>query len=66
MGVSVVNALSRELEVSVWRGGARHWQRFARGVAQTELQQEEEAAGDAGRKGTEVRFLYDDTIFSKT
>jgi DNA gyrase/topoisomerase IV subunit B len=61
----VVNALARELEVTVWRGRKQYSQRFSRGVAQGPLV---EAAAEAGspRRGTRVRFVYDETIFSKT
>lgn len=62
---AVVNALSRELEVTVWRGRKQYSQRFSRGVAQGPLV---EAPAEAGspRRGTHVRFVYDETIFSKT
>lgn len=38
VGVSVVNALSESLEVTVRRGGKVHTMRFARGVRQGELE----------------------------
>ena len=68
VGVSVVNALSEKLEVSVWREGKKYQQSFSRGVPQTDLEVEELAAGseDENRGGTRVRFKYDDTIFSKS
>ena len=60
----MVNALSRDLEISVWRGDRQFTQRFSRGDAVTELV--EAAAGvGAPTRGTQVRFLYDDSIFSK-
>ena len=65
VGVSVVNALSRELEVTVWRGATRYVQRFARGEAQGPLAEGPTPPEQAGRRGTQVRFLYDDTIFAK-
>ncbi|EFN53908.1 hypothetical protein CHLNCDRAFT_48978 [Chlorella variabilis] len=65
VGLSVVNALSDELEVSVWRGRSQFSQRFSRGVAQSPLVEAPAAAG-APKRGTRVRFIYDDTIFSKT
>lgn len=61
----MVNALSDELEVSVWRGRSQFSQRFSRGVAQSPLVEAPAAAG-APKRGTRVRFIYDDTIFSKT
>lgn len=66
VGVSVVNALSEELEVTVWRDRFRHQQRFSRGIPQTELEVSPVTSVDASLKGTRVRFRYDDTIFSKS
>ncbi|KAI3431387.1 hypothetical protein D9Q98_004441 [Chlorella vulgaris] len=65
VGVSVVNALSRDLEVTVWRGKKQYTQSFSRGLAQGSLQ-EAPAAPGAQKRGTRVRFAYDETIFSKT
>jgi DNA gyrase subunit B len=64
VGVSVVNALSRKLHVTVWRDGKRFDQSFAQGEAQTDL--ETQKVDDSNLKGTRVRFLYDDSIFSPT
>jgi DNA gyrase subunit B len=61
----VVNALSSELEVTVWRGGRQFSQRFSRGAAQGPLVEQAAAEGSPTR-GTRVRFVYDETIFSKT
>ena len=60
VGVSVVNALSEWLEVTIWRNGQEHRQRFERGVAVTELTLGE----DTDRRGTKVQFLPDGEIFS--
>ena len=38
VGISVVNALSKWVEVTVWRNGKVHTQRYERGVPVTELQ----------------------------
>ena len=63
VGVSVVNALSSELDLTVWRGGKKHFVRFHHGVASAPL----EAVGDSGGySGTEVRFLPSDQTFSST
>ena len=63
VGVSVVNALSEWLLLTVWRGGKMHQMRFLRGVAESPLA----IVGDAdGRKGTEVTFLPSPDIFTKT
>lgn len=64
VGVSVVNALSERLTVDVWRNGNRYTMRFARGVAQGEL--ECVKAEDDAAKGTRVRFTPDPTIFTTT
>ena len=65
VGVSVVNALSRDMQVTVWRGGKRHDQHFSKGEAKGPLSTAD-VPDDDGQKGTRVRFLYDDTIFSNT
>jgi topoisomerase IV subunit B len=61
VGVSVVNALSSKLEVTVWRGGAEYRMRFAGGEKTSEL----EKVGSAGqrRSGTLVRFWPDSQYF---
>jgi DNA gyrase subunit B len=55
VGVSVVNALSEWLELTVWRNGKEHWMRFEHGNAVSPL----EIKGEAGRErtGTRVTFL---------
>jgi DNA gyrase subunit B len=54
VGVSVVNALSEWLELTIWREGKEHWMRFAHGDAVAPLI----VKGDAppGKKGTRVTF----------
>jgi DNA gyrase subunit B len=54
VGVSVVNALSEWLELTIWREGKEHWMRFKHGDAVGPL----EVKGDAapGKKGTRVTF----------
>ena len=59
VGVSVVNALSQRLEVTVWRDGFEWRQVFARGKPATPLQQ----VGPSRKHGTQVRFLPDPVIF---
>jgi DNA gyrase subunit B len=61
VGVSVVNALSAETEVEVYRGGKIHRQNYVRGIPSTDV----ELIGDApeGKRGTLVRFLPDPEIF---
>lgn len=61
VGSSVVNALSRFLEVTIYRDGQIHRQRFENGgkpVTTLEL------IGTTKETGTLVHFLPDDTIFS--
>jgi len=54
VGVSVVNALSEWLELTIWRDGKEHWMRFEHGDAVGPLK----IVGDApGRKGTRVTFM---------
>ncbi|MBW0143867.1 DNA topoisomerase (ATP-hydrolyzing) subunit B [Sphingomicrobium clamense] len=54
VGVSVVNALSEWLELTIWRDGKEHWMRFEHGNAVESLR----VVGDAeGRKGTKVTFM---------
>ena len=63
VGVSVVNALSDDLEVEVARGRQLYRQRFSRGVPQGPL----EMLGEVhNRRGTKVRFHPDADIFGKS
>lgn len=54
VGVSVVNALSEWLELTIWREGKEHWMRFEHGDAVAPLEVKGEAP--AGKKGTRVTF----------
>jgi DNA gyrase subunit B len=59
VGVSVVNALSESLNLTVWRDGHEWRQTYERGVPQTEL-----TKGEAtDRHGTRITFLPDLEIF---
>jgi DNA gyrase subunit B len=62
VGVSVVNALSAWVEVTVHRQEQEHHQRFERGVPIGSLTSQ--PAADPSRTGTMVRFLPDLEIFS--
>ncbi len=54
VGVSVVNALSESLDLTIWRDGEEHNMRFRHGDAEAPLKK----VGPAGdRKGTRVTFL---------
>lgn len=59
VGVSVVNALSKELHLTVKRAGKIHEQDFAQGKPVNIL----EVTGDTNRTGTMIEFLPDDEIF---
>ena len=62
VGVSVVNALSDWLEMTVWRDGKAHAIRFESGDATGPLA----PVGDAeGRTGTEITFLPSPKVFSR-
>ena len=54
VGVSVVNALSEWLELTIWRDGEEHWMRFEHGDAVGPLKVTGPAP--AGKKGTRVTF----------
>ncbi|MEY4952988.1 MAG: topoisomerase (ATP-hydrolyzing) subunit [Pseudomonadota bacterium] len=61
VGVSVVNALSEWLELTIWRDGEEHWMKFAHGDAVESLRVVGPAP--AGKKGTRVTFLASDETF---
>ena len=70
VGVSVVNALSEWLELTIWREGKEHWMKFAHGdaVAPLEVRGDAPIATEGGRKGkvkngTRVTFLASDETF---
>ena len=62
VGASVVNALSTWLEVNIFHNGKIYNQRYERGKVMYPLK----VVGTTERRGTEVRFLPDDTIFEET
>ena len=64
VGVSVVNALSEWVEVTVRRQGKVHRQRFERGAAIGSLRSEEQPAEENGLTGTSVCFKPDIQIFT--
>jgi DNA gyrase subunit B len=62
VGISVVNALSESLEVTVRRGGKIHYQKFQLGVPVAPLK----TIGDTAETGTSVHFKPSPKIFSDT
>ena len=61
VGLSVVNALSEWLEVSVSRGNKVHFQRYERGEPVADLK----VTGKTKNTGTTIRFMPDDEIFEE-
>ena len=60
VGISVVNALSKHLKMTIYREGKIHYQEFKCGIPQGVL----EVIGESPRKtGTTIEFLADDSIF---
>src|ERR671914_575648 len=59
VGVSVVNALSEWLHLTVWRDGHEHKQSYERGVPTTPLEKGEKT----DRRGTSITYLPDLEIF---
>jgi DNA gyrase subunit B len=59
VGVSVVNALSEWLHLTVWRDGYEHTQSYERGVPTGPL----EKGAQTDRRGTSISFLPDLEIF---
>ncbi|MGB8468001.1 MAG: DNA topoisomerase (ATP-hydrolyzing) subunit B [Candidatus Babeliales bacterium] len=62
VGVSVVNALSRRLDLEVYRDGKSYAMSFEKGKAIGRLQE----TGTTDKRGTYIRFYPDETIFTET
>src|SRR5207237_5023796 len=62
VGVSVVNALSQELDLEIWRDGQVYKQKYLRGKAVAAL----EATGTTKKRGTKITFRPDAEIFETT
>ena len=62
VGVSCVNALSEHLEVKVYREGKIFQQEYKKGAPLYPVKQ----VGDTDKRGTQVTFTPDKTIFSDT
>ena len=72
VGVSCVNALSKQLRLTVRRDGLVHVLEFKRGVPQERVIEQRDGVevspmrtiGETDKRGTEVHFLPDDEIFN--
>ncbi len=62
VGVSVVNALSAELHMTIYRDGKIHEQDFRQGIPQKPL----EVTGTTRKHGTTIEFAPDPSIFTET
>ena len=73
VGVSCVNALSKWLHLTIRRDGKKHFMVFERGHVADRLIETHDGVevspmrvtGDSERRGTEVHFLADDSIFGQ-
>lgn len=59
VGSTVINALSEKLELTIWKEGQQFQQTFSRGAALPHMI----SPCDPTRHGTELRWLYDSTLF---
>ncbi len=62
VGSSVVNALSSQLDVRVFKNGSIHYQEFKRGIVYDDLK----IIGETDLTGTTVHFTPDPEIFTET
>ncbi len=62
VGVSCVNALSEELELEIWRDGSTWQQTYSKGDPTNKLKK----TGATKKRGTQVHFLPDRSIFTET
>lgn len=62
VGVSVVNALSKFLEVEIYSNGKIYYQTYEKGIKTSELK----VIGESEKKGTRIHFIPDEEIFNVT
>jgi DNA gyrase subunit B len=62
VGVSVVNALSHQLDLEIWRDGHVWEQNYSKGQPQSKFKK----TGTTKKRGTKVHFLPDKEIFTTT
>ena len=60
VGVSVVNALSKYLEVEIYSNGKIYYQTYERGIKTSELK----IIGESEKRGTSIHFIPDEQIFN--
>ncbi|MDO8534184.1 MAG: DNA gyrase subunit B, partial [Xanthobacteraceae bacterium] len=63
VGVSVVNALSSLLDLTIWRDGREYFMRFRDGDPEKPLKT---TGSSEGKRGTKVQFLPSKEVFTKT
>ncbi|GFP80804.1 DNA gyrase subunit b chloroplastic/mitochondrial [Phtheirospermum japonicum] len=64
VGLSVVNALSESLEVTVWRDGKEYKQKYSRGRPLAKLISRDLPADMKDRQGTRIHFWPDKEVFT--
>ena len=62
VGVSVVNALSKELYLTIFKDGKIYQQSFKKGIPQEPLK----ITGNTKKRGTKIEFFADETIFTES
>jgi len=62
VGVSVVNALSKFLEVEIYSKGKKYYQTYERGLKTSDLK----VVGSTEKRGTRIHFIPDEEIFTVT
>ena len=62
VGVSVVNALSKFLEVEIYSKGQKYYQTYERGLKTSDLK----VMGSTEKRGTRIHFIPDEEIFTVT
>lgn len=62
VGISVVNALSEWVHVTIFQKGKKHYQEFKRGIPVEPLQ----VIGETDQRGTLIKFKPDTEIFTET
>ncbi|MBF0573224.1 MAG: DNA gyrase subunit B, partial [Desulfamplus sp.] len=61
VGISVVNALSENLEMEVYKEGKLYYQRYSKGVKQCELT----IKGETNKRGTKIKFIPDFSVMNE-